>query len=304
MPVAQDTSISPERLGGILPEAALCRQGPLDSRRLLARRSITCQGTSHHGFTLIELLVVVAIIALLATVLLPTLVQAKLLAKRTVCQANLSGLGKAAAMYQTAYGDYVPISWQNYEPGTCKNPWKSWYASLLPFAPGVGAFNCPGAKDVGPFNPIFHSKQEICERYGFESTFAGSYGVIYQNSLEGYLTPNDAGLMTRGHPTWSLAFSTQPGVSWRDPTNSVYLADSCFVNGPITYPTIGFKGGGSSIVRPPDEPGYLDPGKYQRFADGHLGTNCLFLGGYVRSYVTSELDNMPAGSGNNVWTTE
>jgi prepilin-type processing-associated H-X9-DG protein len=253
---------------------------------------------------LIELLVVVAIIALLLTMILPTLVQAKLLAKRTVCQANLSGLGKAAAMYQTTYGDYVPVSWANYDPAITTNPWKSWYATLLPCTPGAAAFNCPGASDTGPFSPIFHSKQEMCERYGDESTFAGSYGVIYQNAKDGYLTPNYMGQMTRGHPTWSLAFSTLPGVSWRDPTNSIYVADGCFVNGPVTYPTIAFKGGGTSAIVPPDQPGYFDPVKNRRFADRHLGTNCLFLGGHVLSYPTSVLDNMPAGSGCNVWTTE
>jgi prepilin-type N-terminal cleavage/methylation domain-containing protein len=56
-----------------------------------------------RGFTLIELLVVVAIIALLVSILLPSLAAAKRLAKRTICQSNLAGWGRAAAMYVNEY---------------------------------------------------------------------------------------------------------------------------------------------------------------------------------------------------------
>ena len=59
------------------------------------------------GFTLIELLVVIAIIALLVSILLPSLAAAKRLAKRTICQSNLNGWGKAAAMFVGEHG-YVP----------------------------------------------------------------------------------------------------------------------------------------------------------------------------------------------------
>ncbi len=52
-----------------------------------------------RGFTLIELLVVVAIIAVLISILLPSLARARELARRTVCMANLDGLGNAATLY-------------------------------------------------------------------------------------------------------------------------------------------------------------------------------------------------------------
>jgi len=64
-----------------------------------------------QGFTLIELLVVIAIIALLVTILLPSLMQAKALAKQTYCLNSLHSIGLAAMTYAAEYNAAVP--WGN-----------------------------------------------------------------------------------------------------------------------------------------------------------------------------------------------
>jgi prepilin-type N-terminal cleavage/methylation domain-containing protein len=51
------------------------------------------------GFTLIELLVVIAIIALLISILLPSLSRARELSKRLVCSSNMKGVGTSAKIY-------------------------------------------------------------------------------------------------------------------------------------------------------------------------------------------------------------
>ncbi|MGD8454729.1 MAG: prepilin-type N-terminal cleavage/methylation domain-containing protein [Phycisphaerae bacterium] len=61
------------------------------------------------GFTLIELLVVVAIIALLISILLPSLAEAREQAKISVCLANLRTLGQATVGYLIDNDDNFPF---------------------------------------------------------------------------------------------------------------------------------------------------------------------------------------------------
>lgn len=62
------------------------------------------------GFTLIELLVVVAIIALLISILLPSLSRAREITKRAVCASNLRGIGQAMKVYSNANFDFYPTT--------------------------------------------------------------------------------------------------------------------------------------------------------------------------------------------------
>ena len=65
------------------------------------------------GFTLIELLVVVAIIALLISILLPSLSRARELAKRAVCASNMRGIGQGMHIYANDNREWFPIHYFN-----------------------------------------------------------------------------------------------------------------------------------------------------------------------------------------------
>ena len=61
------------------------------------------------GFTLIELLVVIAIIALLLSIVMPSLRMAKDHAKKIHCSANLKSLAVATILYAEEHDSYTPL---------------------------------------------------------------------------------------------------------------------------------------------------------------------------------------------------
>ena len=63
-----------------------------------------------QGFTLIELLVVIAIIALLISILLPSLSRARELSKRLVCTSNIEGIGTSMKIYANENNENFPIT--------------------------------------------------------------------------------------------------------------------------------------------------------------------------------------------------
>lgn len=85
---------------------------------------------SSLAFTLIELLVVIAIISLLVSILLPSLQQARELARESVCLGNLRGWGITLCLYQADH-DALPAhcpphwNWETlmHEEGIVDEPW-------------------------------------------------------------------------------------------------------------------------------------------------------------------------------------
>jgi len=65
-------------------------------------------GLGGRAFTLLELLVVIAIIALLVAILLPSVNQAKLVARATVCAANQKSLANTLHLYASEYEASLP----------------------------------------------------------------------------------------------------------------------------------------------------------------------------------------------------
>src|SRR5688500_9405438 len=113
---------------------------------------------TRRGFTLTELLVVVGLIALLISLLMPALGQARGAARSTGCLSNLRQMGVAWTMYLADNRGHLPeylwhtpmtpdVSWQGYWPGILDH-----YRVI------DDAIRCPSAYDPIPFkqlNPAF-----------------------------------------------------------------------------------------------------------------------------------------------------
>ena len=134
------------------------------------------------GFTLVELLVVVAIIALLVSILLPTLNKAKEAARRVVCAVHIRGCGQATIFYAMDYDDWLPTVEVEGES-------TSWNAALT--------YDYWGGK-AGEYSVYDDTQQRLINPY------VGRTGAVSETDsgvLEVFHCPSDSGAGRGVHPT-------------------------------------------------------------------------------------------------------
>ena len=83
------------------------------------------------GFTLIELMIVIAIIAILASILVPNFVKARAQGQLTACKSNLKNIGTAMEMFSADHNGRYPTTKQDIL-GTAANPG---YMKVIPTCP-------------------------------------------------------------------------------------------------------------------------------------------------------------------------
>jgi prepilin-type N-terminal cleavage/methylation domain-containing protein/prepilin-type processing-associated H-X9-DG protein len=138
-----------------------------------------------HGFTLIELLVVISIIALLLSILLPTLSRVKQTAYRVVCASNLKEINIASALWSIDHDDWVlhsewaePDENLTFNNGLESYTGTNWYEGKLYRCPGVPRTQkdqgdisfCYGINRfmVSEFDPFTNSRVSIKGRGGIK----------------------------------------------------------------------------------------------------------------------------------------
>lgn len=117
-------------------------------RTAISGKKVLSRGVA-SGFTLIELLVVIAIISILATILLPSLSQAKEAAHSISCAGNLKSMGVNLMLYTSDYdGSLIPAAW--YGPGNQGD--RAWFMKLNAYQDNdPKAIECPS--QVYGWNP-------------------------------------------------------------------------------------------------------------------------------------------------------
>ena len=138
-PVAQkDSRSSDERIRlGRRPQ----RHVMADPSRTLTRKPV--------GFTLIELLVVIAIIALLVSILLPSLNKAKDLAKTAVCMSNQRSLTVSTSIYTAEYEGYLPFATNDLSGSTSTDRTHDVWAQFIDESGGEDMRRCPATSNLG-----------------------------------------------------------------------------------------------------------------------------------------------------------
>lgn len=93
----------------------------------------TMKMRAKQGFTLIELLVVIAIIAMLLSVVLPSLNRVKEYSRRTICGTNMRSMAMLISVYAQSNNDQVPPMSDRWKPGHADydhqriNHWDRWF---------------------------------------------------------------------------------------------------------------------------------------------------------------------------------
>jgi len=149
------------------------------------------------AFTLIELLVVVAIIALLISILLPSLSQAREQAKAVKCGANLHQMGLCLTMYLDEHRGYFPgehsASPQHSRPINTYAPRLRRYASLQ-----EQLWWCPSADPRSWWKPV---RGSLSGYSGAELASARAYG--YQ--LDERPMNSSTDLFCYGYNSWGVS---------------------------------------------------------------------------------------------------
>jgi prepilin-type N-terminal cleavage/methylation domain-containing protein len=169
------------------------QQGPVlkasDNRSLsvTAHRTVWPSPQS-YAFTLIELLVVMAIIAIIASLLLPAINRAKASARSVVCKSNLRQIGLGLQSYLSEFEKYPPDLSNNADP-LAVQPWDV----VLNLFSGnqLRLFYCPTAvPNPGPFDWVVWSVSNPSYGYNLYGTMfdTGPMDEVHQGLGLGRLT--------------------------------------------------------------------------------------------------------------------
>lgn len=147
-----------------------------------------------RGFTLIELLVVIAIIAILAAILFPVFISAKVAGQTSACASNEKQIVHGIIMYADDFGGRTPPLWTwQTGPGL----W-GWLKNVRPYIRSRGVYLCPAfkSKRAEDMNMGIYASNYTANMGVFGTaddttpTFPWNLSVGFNNTLSSFRRPS------------------------------------------------------------------------------------------------------------------
>lgn len=238
------------------------------------------------GFTLVELLVVIGIIAVLISILLPSLARARSYAINLQCESNLRSIGQGLLFYANDHKGKLPFSGNGGPPNNGEGWINQWPAQVSQYLGGEVRFdvNDGGYISYGNFQTNYAAVLR-CPEAPIEATnVSWNGGFHYTGNVRAMPMPNTNDGMKGGnqklkaYPLATKDASSKmlawdgpvlPAFGWNAPTDNVAQCDWWVTWGPANPcswtnwwadPDLGFTNR-NNVAPPATNRNYYDPSR-------------------------------------------